>query len=287
MLEKLGHIKNPLTVIAMFAGIAELSGTVVLPFLEKPIQETYIWFLMGFPVLMIYLFYKTLWRDHTVLYAPSDFQKDESFMQAHFKNYADGYVGSGLSELPEEIEVAADLPAETESQAIEESATPPDTPATAVDKPSAHGVETSPGLRKLILLNSKRRILSNMIRMGGGAYRQDVEPKQLPNVKFDAVVESASAFGVIGFVWRNTEAGPILRRVHSKMKEADLFWNTLSDDEKAKFFLHIAILRVRNEQPISDALVIRMQRFASGFQFRIELVEYACDKRSLHTKYLH
>jgi hypothetical protein len=44
MVEKIGHIKNPLTVIAIFAALAEVSGTVVLPFLDKETQHVYVWF---------------------------------------------------------------------------------------------------------------------------------------------------------------------------------------------------------------------------------------------------
>ena len=42
MVEKIGHIKNPLTVIAIFAAIAEISGTTVLPFIESENQGIYI-----------------------------------------------------------------------------------------------------------------------------------------------------------------------------------------------------------------------------------------------------
>lgn len=56
MIEKIGHIKNPLTVIAMFAGIAEVSGTIVLPFVTPATQGTYVWFLMIFPCLLVTLF---------------------------------------------------------------------------------------------------------------------------------------------------------------------------------------------------------------------------------------
>lgn len=80
MIEKIGHIKNPLSVIAMFAGIAEVSGAVVLPFLNPEVQGTYVWFLMGFPLVLIQLFFATLWLDHSVLYAPSDFRNDSSFL---------------------------------------------------------------------------------------------------------------------------------------------------------------------------------------------------------------
>mgnify|MGYP003603123499 CR=1 FL=1 len=84
MLEKIGHIKNPLTVIAMFAGIAEVSGTIVLPFLDVSIQTQYVWFLMGFPCFLVALFFFMLWKKHHVLYAPSDYKEDKSFMEAYF-----------------------------------------------------------------------------------------------------------------------------------------------------------------------------------------------------------
>ncbi len=45
MIEKIGTIKNPLTSIAIFAAIAEISGTVVLPFIAEANQSTYVWFL--------------------------------------------------------------------------------------------------------------------------------------------------------------------------------------------------------------------------------------------------
>ena len=79
MVEKIGPIKNPLTVIALFAGLAEVSGTTVLPFVAPGIQHIYIWFLMAFPALLISLFFVTLLWKHHVLYAPADFRSDESF----------------------------------------------------------------------------------------------------------------------------------------------------------------------------------------------------------------
>ena len=286
MLEKIGHIKNPLTVIAMFAGIAELSGTVVLPFLEKPIQDVYVWFLMGFPVLMIYLFYKTLWRDHTVLYAPSDFQKDESFMQAHFKNHSGGHVGTALSDLSEEVDVTEELPTNTESKVADEQAMAPDDSIAAVNKPMSENVGRLSDSRKFIFDLSKRRILSRLSRLGGGIYHQDVQSKQLPNVIFDGVVESASSFCVVGFSARLYRGLGVFRGTLSKMKEADLFWNTLSDEEKEKFYFHAAILRVKEDEPVNERVVRRLQLAAAEFPFRIELAEYICEKRSLRTKIL-
>src|ERR1041385_730287 len=57
MVEKIGTIRNPLTIIAIFAAIAEISGTMVLPFVAEANQGTYIWFLMIFPILLVVLFF--------------------------------------------------------------------------------------------------------------------------------------------------------------------------------------------------------------------------------------
>lgn len=82
MIEKVGPIKNPLTIIAIFAAIAEISGTLVLPFIEKANQSVYVWFLMVFPILLILLFFLTLNFNHKVLYAPSDYKNEDNFLQS-------------------------------------------------------------------------------------------------------------------------------------------------------------------------------------------------------------
>ncbi len=77
-----GIVKNPLSVIAIFAGVAEISGTGVLPFIAPENQETYIWFLMIFPFTLVLLFFSTLNWNHRALYAPSDYKSDESFLES-------------------------------------------------------------------------------------------------------------------------------------------------------------------------------------------------------------
>jgi hypothetical protein len=81
MVEKIGHVRNPLTVIAIFAGIAEISGTVVLPLLEASIQNLYVWFLMLFPFFLVGTFFLVLYRKHGVLYAPSDYKEESNFFR--------------------------------------------------------------------------------------------------------------------------------------------------------------------------------------------------------------
>ncbi len=81
MQNKIGIVKNPLSVIAIFAGIAEISGTMVLPHISPENQETFIWFLMTFPFSLVVLFFITLNWNYKVLYAPSDFKDEEHFVR--------------------------------------------------------------------------------------------------------------------------------------------------------------------------------------------------------------
>lgn len=80
MNNKYGTVRNPLTIIAIFSGIAEVSGTAVLPFLQNENQTLYVWFLMIFPLTIVILFFMTLNWNYKVLYAPSDFQNEDNFV---------------------------------------------------------------------------------------------------------------------------------------------------------------------------------------------------------------
>lgn len=81
MTEKIGTIKNPLTIIAIFAGIAEVSGTLVLPFIADENQLIFIYFLIIFPSILIVVFFITLNFNNKALYAPSDFQNEENYIK--------------------------------------------------------------------------------------------------------------------------------------------------------------------------------------------------------------
>lgn len=80
MKSNVGHIKNPLTVISQFAAIAEISGTIVLPFIAPENQAIYIWFLMLFPAFLVGIFFLTLNFNHKTLYAPSDYSNQDHFL---------------------------------------------------------------------------------------------------------------------------------------------------------------------------------------------------------------
>lgn len=83
-------IGNPLTLIAVFAGLAEIAATSVLPVLEGPIQMMFVWYVMLFPVLLIIAFFLTLNFNHGVLYAPSDFLDEKHFLETLTGIYSSG-----------------------------------------------------------------------------------------------------------------------------------------------------------------------------------------------------
>ena len=103
MIEKIGHIKNPLSVIAIFAAVAEISGTTVLPFIEPSNQSIYIWFLMIFPLFLVGAFFITLNFNHKVLYAPSDYKDEEHFVSS-FRKANPAEQNQKLKEEVEEVE---------------------------------------------------------------------------------------------------------------------------------------------------------------------------------------
>ena len=80
MPEKTTTIINPLTIIAIFAGVIETLGAFVVPKISTmENQKIIIQFLADFPFTLVWLFFITLWFRHKVLYAPSDFKNENHF----------------------------------------------------------------------------------------------------------------------------------------------------------------------------------------------------------------
>lgn len=81
MTQKFSKITNPLTIIGIFAVLSEIAMTTALGIVDKSLQSTFLWFVMGFPVLLISFFFLTLNFNPKVLYAPSDFKDENLFVQ--------------------------------------------------------------------------------------------------------------------------------------------------------------------------------------------------------------
>ncbi|NEZ45330.1 coiled-coil domain-containing protein [Paenibacillus alvei] len=97
-------VQNPLTIIAIFAGIAEIAGTTVLLGLPLEIQRVFVWFVMLFPCVLVLFFFLILIFNNGVLYAPSDFT-DESHFIGILENKR-SRINTELTELKNGIEEA-------------------------------------------------------------------------------------------------------------------------------------------------------------------------------------
>lgn len=82
MLQRFRKVDNPLTIIAIFAGITEVAAAVALRFLHQDMQNVFVWFLIGFPFVLIIAFFLTLNFNARVLYAPGDYRDDKAFLEA-------------------------------------------------------------------------------------------------------------------------------------------------------------------------------------------------------------
>jgi DNA-binding transcriptional regulator GbsR (MarR family) len=76
-------ISNPLTIIAIFAGVAETLATVALVNLPSEIQNIFVYFVMAFPAGIVLLFFWILYFKNTVLYAPSDYDNQSHYLEAN------------------------------------------------------------------------------------------------------------------------------------------------------------------------------------------------------------
>lgn len=81
MIEKLRPVGNPLSIIAIFAALAEVAGTAVLVVVNVEIQKVFVWFVMGFPTVLILAFFATLNFNRAALYAPRDYNNDDTFLE--------------------------------------------------------------------------------------------------------------------------------------------------------------------------------------------------------------
>ena len=72
--------QNPLGIIAIFASLAEIFGTVILKFLPLEIQKIFVWHVMLFPMILIFFFFP-YFREHF-------FNHEHCFqIREHFSNY--------------------------------------------------------------------------------------------------------------------------------------------------------------------------------------------------------
>ena len=95
------HVSNPLSLIAIFAGLSETAAIIALPILTGYVQKAFVWYVMFFPVLLVVLFFATLNFNSHKLYAPSDYASDDGFLKANRPNkdhYNDDDAATGSAD---------------------------------------------------------------------------------------------------------------------------------------------------------------------------------------------
>ena len=93
-------VSNPLTIIAIFAGLAETLATVALVKLPLEIQQIFVYFVIAFPSGIVLLFFFVLYFKNIVLYAPSDFDDQNHYLEAnHIKKTLNERVDEIFNEI--------------------------------------------------------------------------------------------------------------------------------------------------------------------------------------------
>jgi len=235
------HIKNPLTVVAIFAALAEVSGTVVLPILERDVQFVYLWFLMLFPVLLISLFFATLNWNHTVLYAPSDFQNEDNFMFA--KASASAILRKGDLEVQEQSVQLDDLETETPEAAIEDAGVPAELDAKQQDSTAQtplakelpkHIERPSSDVMRLRSRVATDLALGRLEREHGTFFLRDMAVPQRPDLVFDGISAKPGPLTVVEVKYNHSGRSPSMFIANTFSRVQQLY-DTLSPTEKSSF----------------------------------------------------
>lgn len=186
MFNNVGHIKNPLSIIAIFAAIAEIFGTGVLPLLEPENQSIFIWFLMFFPCLLVSVFFVTLNFNHKVLYAPSDYKDDEGFFKAAGIVPASPY--DKLNKIKEEA-----VEEEEEKESAKDDPDLKEQSKTRKEKKSLTKA-LKEGIEKLEINEAtfSEIALSSLLKKYKGEYLREVKLSNKNSYIFDAIINNDS-----------------------------------------------------------------------------------------------
>ncbi|MFS2039834.1 hypothetical protein [Agrobacterium tumefaciens] len=261
MIEKIGHIKNPLTVIAAFAGFAEVSGTVVLPFLEKDIQYTYVWFLMLFPTALVGVFFATLALNHVVLYAPSDYTDPNSFERLFKQSKPSVRLEKIEDEVreaeSEEVQGEGDVPGSLEVTS----------PGIVANQLDAASLVNSPALL------AEELLIARLSKERGLSLARSVSPAKFPSISFDGVAITRDALVIVETKFYR-KSGPSLATAKREMSKVGAFLDSLGDQPRSTTMVWAIAL----DYPTDDVRVHRIRRTlnraAMDFSFNVEVVFY-------------
>jgi len=301
MNSKYGLVKNPLTVIAIFAGTAEVSGTAVLPFLQGTNQNLYVWFLMLFPLVVVILFFATLNWNPTVLYAPSDFQNEDNFVNLIRKATT---IELLTKEAEEALDAEQEITEESEESASEEFEKDSHEGETEMSESIGTAPLNTERLLELLSLTGDKVVNSDMrdmqYKIMKAIHRQRIREAQLAErlaieklekelgVKvetqmkigtgeqafvFDGVIRQRSGLTVVEVkYWRLGKADTFyLRRF---LAQVERLYETLSETQKRGFSLILIIVT----DDVNERLKRTVERYLTALPFAAMVKYYEFDK---------
>lgn len=272
MVKKIGHIKNPLTVIAIFAAIAEISGTTVLPFIESENQGIYIWFLMLFPVFLVGILFLTLNFNHKVLYAPSDYKNEDNFL----KSFGKATTEEKEEKLREEVEEAEDASStdenvsespdnETKRQKTTSDSAPPRHSATFVSNSERHA-----SLMANVSLAEKLSIMKLSKDMGL-EFKTDVrfETSSSRKIIFDGLaLDKDKIHAVEVKLFRSEHVSP--SRLDKVLLESELMVSQLKGIDSKELVIHFMAV-VDNLEVDVSRVKERLSRYLDRYNVNVKL----------------
>ncbi|MGV0878692.1 hypothetical protein V6767_16260 [Martelella sp. FLE1502] len=264
-------IRNPLTIIAIFAGIAEISGTGVLPFISQDNQRLYIWFLIFFPSMLVFLFFATLNFNRSVLYAPSDWQDETNFFR-RFSKATDEELASKAEE--EKIETEkngeSDLVAADGIEGTVEEPAQSDAKVTITapvgSQSRRYGATTGLSYLSSIERNALTRLGSELEI----SFDRNVKfsSKLSPSIVFDGVAYDGNLVHVVEVKYVR-----IYRNIVSFLNKILPRYQIVSDEFRnsgRRMFLHFVIV-TGNEISIEEVNNIKMKSRKIADEYRIKV----------------
>ena len=155
---KYEKVTNPLTIVSIFSGLAEIAGTTVTALLPPDLQAIFIWFLIFFPVLLVALFFITWNLNPKVLYPPSEYPNPDHYIALITRKHK-SEVDNGIDEASSMLVKVKDDIKETVTREMERIANVNDIDLRTVDSILEGKIE-------LIIdkLNSTKQSTSELIR---------------------------------------------------------------------------------------------------------------------------
>lgn len=102
-------VKNPLTMVSVFAAISEVAMAYVITTLSDKLQEIFIWFVMGFPTVLVFIFFFILYRKPAVFFSPGDYRKEELYVSSIGLGKSDDSAELRIRKLEETVTTLEDF----------------------------------------------------------------------------------------------------------------------------------------------------------------------------------